>query len=1315
MPEPIIQRLPDTQKAIENKYRQHPDLLSNAPTPISNALLALDVQRAQRGQNPLSVRQTQLALQAASTGDAVIQPPDQSFFDRITSDFGNILKTIPRLPVALYKEAQLLPTAPAEITKAMQGGGNILDQLARVAEAPGVRLLPGAYIASNLDDPGELFKHPLYTALDVLPAKQLKVGGKTVGKRVSEPVKTALTPLGKQLGATRPGELVREAFGNMARDVSQMEAMATAKMRETAFGQGDIKDPLGQLVRDAGTLRKQYPSITEERRMELTKLMSEDDLAIRNLSGEELAFVNESRRITDELGMYGVQQGLLHNIDGEFYDPDTAGRILRARRASNIAQDYGDIRNEILNPSIPSTFDGEVATKMAYQMDTQGHVILSELINRGIPDGELYQQVGKNEFTTTPYFQQHADDIKSVAKEILEELKDDTSFMADDLKFNLTKLVEGIDQAKSLSGTSVYDKITDVTKKEYLKPGGKIKLIEGYAHALESQGIDASPIFNRLREYRNTKSPLKYSDDDFSTWWEANRTTLQPRRPVDLEAFIAQLTKHAKTDPLAARMLDHVKAGRFQEAQTLAKQAGRRKTYLIPDIDDLVYELDRSKRQTRYFNSIKKWDTTRVNRLVKRAERTESLAAPARFHRKIHRDTQQRLIEEGKVRFSADPNWDQIFTALQEQNYLWLSDEGYIPKEEILQIQNDIRASWKDLKAAGHDPVFVHAVSESQLSSIKFPRVLERVPRPTQTVKRSWNTTPTIDDISVALTHQGMEWLARRGSEEFINTVVTKWGKSQAELLNDYIPAARVAAKTPDDVIPVANRLMAKEWAPYNPEGVSNWPRPTIKRWSGEQVWLPKTVSNTIQKMHTPPGGRMTAITDPIMGVFRTSLLPLSPRWHVYNILGGGIMTTVGAGPQAWRFLKQAYTMAREGNIPEGVPRGIGTVPRDLLEWNERSIQRPLEAIFHYKGGQTLRRLYDEAQGARTQFGKAIDFSYKWNGIFDDMYRSMAYLQAESSAIKKGLSADQASKAGVELARKVFQQWDRMTPIERTVMRFIFPFYGWTSHIMKFAMQYPFDHPIRTAIVGSFARNELEDMGSGLGYQFLNMFFLGNPDENGNVKALSVAGMNPFADVANNFTFAGFIGQTNPLISTAFQTVGVDVGNGGPELFPNMQYDPETGRLKFKSPNPLMTLAESIFPQSRILTGFADSSSEFQQLLRTNPDAAGRLLLSQAGIPVTFRTVNVPQEIAKSELKRDESMTDALNNALKSGDWSEAEKYPNLRPVLDTFRKMQEAGELEAYTPLSAGQSAIGQAQAALATQLAALPGMSPRQTPTGQ
>lgn len=1201
MPDPIITRLPETQRAVENKYQNNPDLLTGYDAPVQQAIYNLDLQRSQRGQNPLSVLQTQLALQAAQNNQAVTKPPHQGFFGNVVSDFRQLTASVPRLPLALYHELQAIPDIGESLSAATAQHG-LLNQISGIAQAPGIRLIPGSFIAGNLNHPSHLLEHPVFTALDALPA--LEAAGVT--DKIAEVAKPKLSPVVKALGSTKAGQFVKAGFGSQARDLMQVMNKYDTALTDAA---GNTK-PLHELTQDPALnavtfatregyeIRKRYPNIPEERRIELTRMIQEDPVEIKNLSGDELAFVTDTRNAIQTFGHYGVvDQGLLDMVDGEIYDKQTAAKILSARKKAQVASAYGDARAAI--------------------------------------------------------------------------------------------------QAPVSDPQPILSSMEDITHHENIKPKDKVKILEGYSHALDSAGYDASPVLNYIRDIRNTKSPLKYSDETFREHLANVTGDIVPRPAVDIAGFTDTLSKIAKTDPQSRLLLDQIQRGRWSEAKVTAGRLSRRKVYAIPDLESVVDEIARQRDRARYLKQTANYTEKAVAKANRVAENRVASNPPARFQPYIDKQVQQHLLEK----YSTDPNFDKIVPYLKERNYSFLDKEGLIPEAEVRQLTLDFRKTWQDMKRDGIDPVFVHRVSEGQIGSIKYPKVLERIPRPSQTIKRSWNLTPTIDDVTVAITHQGLEWLARRGSEEFIDEMLSRWGRTQQDLMEQYRPAAVVRAKTPDDVIAVTNRLMQKEWTKYNPEGIITWPSPRIKRWSAEEVWVPKTIAENIQRMHTPPGGRLTSIVDPIMHVFRTSLLPLAPRWHFYNILGGGIMLLSGTDPTVFRYLDDARKMVSAGDLPADIPRGIGTVPRDVLEWNTKgSIQKPLEAVFQYKGGQTLRRLWDQAQSTRGKFGDLIEKSYTWNGVVDDTYRAMAYLYGQDKALTKGLTTEAAQKAGVELARKVFQQWDRMTPIERSIMRFIFPFYGWTAHVMKFVMQYPFDHPTRTAIVGSFARNEVNDMGTGLPERFLNMFFLGDTDKNGNVKAFNLGGMNPFRDVANTMTLAGFVGQTNPLISTAFQALGVDVANGGPELFPNVQYDPELGRLAYKPRNPLAILAESILPQSRILTGMADSSSEFQQLLRQNPEAAGRLITSQLGLPITFRYVNVPQEIAKAEIARKDAQDKALNAALSSGNWSDAEKFPNLRPVLAQLKQLQDSGQLAQFTPQSAGQSAIGAAQAALAS-----------------
>ena len=84
------------------------------------------------------------------------------------SDLRGIVGSIPRLlnPMTWLREAAAIPSIPSHVSQALDAGKNIVEA---VASAPGVRMLPGSFLASNVTHPVELLRHPLFTALDVLP------------------------------------------------------------------------------------------------------------------------------------------------------------------------------------------------------------------------------------------------------------------------------------------------------------------------------------------------------------------------------------------------------------------------------------------------------------------------------------------------------------------------------------------------------------------------------------------------------------------------------------------------------------------------------------------------------------------------------------------------------------------------------------------------------------------------------------------------------------------------------------------------------------------------------------------------------------------------------------------------------------------------------------------------------------------------------------------------------------------------------------------------------------------------------------------
>jgi hypothetical protein len=192
----------------------------------------------------------------------------------------------------------------------------------------------------------------------------------------------------------------------------------------------------------------------------------------------------------------------------------------------------------------------------------------------------------------------------------------------------------------------------------------------------------------------------------------------------------------------------------------------------------------------------------------------------------------------------------------------------------------------------------------------------------------------------------------------------------------------------------------------------------------------------------------------------------------------------------------------------------------------------------------------------------------------------------------------------------------------------------------------------------------MEDM-EGLPKRFLSSLFFGEQDEQGKQNAFNLAPLNPFGDVANMMTISGFLGATNPAISTAFQMVGLDQGTA--ELYPSLRYDPETGRLAAKAGNPLLALLDNTIPQSGLVTAMLGMNSQFNEQLRRDPAAANRFLLSSLTLPIVWREYSIPQEQFKAEVARHESAEKVKNEALKTGNWGEALRYPSLHAYLQTL------------------------------------------------
>lgn len=649
-----------------------------------------------------------------------------------------------------------------------------------------------------------------------------------------------------------------------------------------------------------------------------------------------------------------------------------------------------------------------------------------------------------------------------------------------------------------------------------------------------------------------------------------------------------------------------------------------------------------------------------------------------------------------------NPNYDLYNHYYQDGLYSHAIADGLITTKELSGWMNEARQTVLDAKAGGLDPLFMHRVGNAQANEVNFPKPLRTiqdhyVANPKQVRARTMYSAPYVHDLSVGLTHQGLEWLNMRNAksflQEFLRTapkdseVTAPFARTEASLRAQYDGSGR-AMKMISPTVDHDSAVKAaidREWVKYPVETLSQDVKDAIGVQHSSEPGTPyisRPVYNNLRMFIRPPD--LPHAFDLPTNVFRNSVLAFSPRWHLNSMVSGMILTAAQTDLGVFKYLKDASEAAKAAEVgdysklPEGTPSSFtqtyGSTRDPLVEWNQARVGGKMAEWWNQ-----LQEKSQAVNAASTASSALIRKSFSLGGFFHDTYRTMAYLYGTDKALTAGHTAEEAAQIGEQLARKTIMTWDSMTPAERVILKSVFPFYGFTQHILRYAYHYPIDHPFRASVVSSVARTELADLGTGLPQSLLGSMFLGHPDLNGNYKTVNVGSLNPFRDVANYMTLAGFLKGANPLLSTALEQVGVDLSQGGTNLYPNVSFDPDTGRLTASHPNPLTNLLYNTIPQSELLTGLLDKGSEIQTLALQNPGAGFRLALAQAGLPVLYKTTNIPETAYKAEVARESAQSTTLSSAINSGNWRAALAYPQLRPILGQFSQLQQTEDLSHY------------------------------------
>lgn len=509
-----------------------------------------------------------------------------------------------------------------------------------------------------------------------------------------------------------------------------------------------------------------------------------------------------------------------------------------------------------------------------------------------------------------------------------------------------------------------------------------------------------------------------------------------------------------------------------------------------------------------------------------------------------------------------------------------------------------------------------------------------------------------------------------------------------------------------------------------------------------EEVYVPKSVNKVMESLLIEKKGPsfLYSVYDKSLDVFRVSALAFSPRFHFYNVVGGGIVSVLRTGPSLIGDLFAAKDMIGSigdlgENLPAGMSRGSLMVPEGVTRLSEGLANPPafvgkvddfLQNRLGWEKGRALGGMVKTVRGWAER-------SFAWNEWVDNLYRSAVYLYGKRQAAARlgvseeelmatlgrtqagedvalnrnwaaedvadlpagmaqaALQLDEIQRAGIDLSNKVLQDWDSMLPWERHVLRNVVPFYGWMRHITKYVATFPIDHPWRAAILTTYARIEDQDRQDPLGDRFQSIFWLGTPGDDGRQLTLNTAGINPFQSVGDMFTFAGFLSQLSPAFSSVLEMAGVDMTTASSQLYPEMTYDPESGRLVAVRKSPAEALAGAFIPQSEGLLGAMGFSKDMRQLAITDPEAWRSRIMVSLGVPLSPRFRSKQEEIVKAEVARNKAATNAVTRAIRTGEWAEADRYS--KAVLSDSDGKPHLVEVAALKRALAARQAQAQAQ----------------------
>jgi hypothetical protein len=542
--------------------------------------------------------------------------------------------------------------------------------------------------------------------------------------------------------------------------------------------------------------------------------------------------------------------------------------------------------------------------------------------------------------------------------------------------------------------------------------------------------------------------------------------------------------------------------------------------------------------------------------------------------------------------------------------------------------------------------------------------------------RRAFDMVPVRHDAMLGVSKALSQVLQRDGAIEFMNEHLVPLARTGTDLkadLDRYFPTEHLDSKIANSADYLQAMAQRVGLVQFNPESVFGF---TLPRWKSDSLYLPESLAKAIDTLVNKEQFPFTGLYTKATGLFRFSILNLSPRYTAHILIGGTMLVALRSSIHAPALIGAAWKGIHDGSLPLELDRTPTTVGYAAQAIEEHAVASGKQLSWF-----GVQDNVENVQGVKWALAKPVhivkalgDLNMNFTRLVVHMQGGVVFLDGMARAEKKGWYLDPETGMRVEMtpARaieegkhhvdQVMGNLRRMTPVERTLARKIMPFYGWTKHILKYVMMYPVDHPWRAMVLSQIAFNSSEDVPPALYTRLQFMFFLGKPSKTGAVSAITDRFADPLRTVANYGTLSGWLQGLNPAIMLPLtQVFGPQAVYGSSALYPNLTYNDMFGTETAGSQGHLITAAEQFIPETGALATAIDAATSARSLASRDPNAFAKQLFESLNIPFAqVQKINVKQIAATDEIHRYEVAKQAATTAWQSGTFGKIAAYKSV-------------------------------------------------------